>query len=310
MPQNMGRCGRDATGRGRVRSHARRGDRARGAHHAGARPGGAAARRRSRTWKGRASFPAEAAASRSSSSRARMPRCCSSPRWATTRARGKSRSGFCARELSVHAARRGAPHTRDVVMITPDGERTIVVVGEPLHPERADALPWESLAECDAAYFTAQDPAALVAARAARVLLVTARRRAALLRSGVRPDVVVGSAVDPREACTLADFPPGQRPAALVLTEGAAGGAVYSKDGVQRFPAAAVAARGGWFVWSGRQLRRSAHLFCRLGAAGAGGVRASSPLRRGGTRLGGPAGGAGAAPDDAIARMMHATSSR
>src|SRR5689334_5794204 len=46
----------------------------------------------------------------------------------------------------VHAARRDVPHTRDVVMITPDGERTIVVVGEPLHPERADALPWESLA--------------------------------------------------------------------------------------------------------------------------------------------------------------------
>ncbi|HEY6910426.1 MAG TPA: sugar kinase, partial [Myxococcales bacterium] len=38
--------------------------------------------------------------------------------------------------FAVHAARRNAPHTRDVVMITPDGERTIVVVGEPLHPER------------------------------------------------------------------------------------------------------------------------------------------------------------------------------
>ncbi|HET7785924.1 MAG TPA: PfkB family carbohydrate kinase [Myxococcales bacterium] len=145
----------------------------------------------------------------------------------------------------VHAARRDAPHTRDVVMITPDGERTIVVVGEPLHPERADALPWESLAECDAAYFTAQDPAAIVAARAARVLLVTARRRPALLRSGVRPDVVVGSAVDPREACTLADFPPEQRPAALVLTEGAAGGVVHTAAGVQRFAAPAAAGRAG-----------------------------------------------------------------
>jgi ribokinase len=146
---------------------------------------------------------------------------------------------------SIHATRRDAPHTRDVVMITPDGERTIVVVGEPLHPARADALPWESLAECDATYFTGQDPATLVAARAARLLLVTARRRPALLRSGVRPDVVVGSAVDPREACTLADFPPEQRPAALVLTEGAAGGAVHTAAGVQRFPAPAAAARAG-----------------------------------------------------------------
>jgi ribokinase len=146
---------------------------------------------------------------------------------------------------SVHAARRNAPHTRDVVLITPDGERTIVVVGEPLHPERADALPWEALAECDAAYFTGQDPATLVAARAARILVVTARRRPALLRSGVRPDIVVGSAVDAREACTLADFPPALRPAALVLTEGAAGGAVYTESGSQRFLAAAAAPRAG-----------------------------------------------------------------
>jgi ribokinase len=72
--------------------------------------------------------------------------------------------------------------------------------------------------------------------------VVTARRRPALLRSGVRPDVVVGSALDPREACTLEDFPLQQRPAALVLTEGAAGGAVYTERGVQRFPAPVVLA--------------------------------------------------------------------
>src|SRR5438128_747269 len=145
----------------------------------------------------------------------------------------------------VFAAQREQPHTRDLVMITPDGERTIVVVGEPLHPARSDDLPWDALASCDAAYFTGQDPAALVAARAARVLMVTARRRAALLRSGVRPDVVVGSALDPREACTLEEFPPAQRPAALVLTEGAAGGAVYTADGVRRFPAPPKRAEGG-----------------------------------------------------------------
>ena len=32
----------------------------------------------------------------------------------------------------IHAARRSEPHTRDLVLITPDGERTIVVLGEPL----------------------------------------------------------------------------------------------------------------------------------------------------------------------------------
>jgi ribokinase len=135
----------------------------------------------------------------------------------------------------VHAARRRSPHTRDVVLVTPDGERTIVVVGEPLHPRRDDPLPWELLALCDAVYFTAQDPAAIRAARAARVLVVTARRRAALAAAGVRADVVVGSAADPREAGLLADYP--VRPRALVLTEGVAGGRIETEAGIHRFRA-------------------------------------------------------------------------
>ena len=147
------------------------------------------------------------------------------------------RGRIAATRARIFAAERQAAHTRDLVMITPDGERTIVVVGEPLHPERADALPWDELSSCDGVYFTAQDPAAIAAARAARILVVTARRRPALIRSGVRADVVLGSALDPREACTLDDFPAEQRPAALVLTEGAAGGVVYTAGGARRFPA-------------------------------------------------------------------------
>jgi len=135
----------------------------------------------------------------------------------------------------IHAARRAEPHTRDLVLITPDGERTIVVLGEPLHPEKQDPLPWATLASCDAAYFTAQDPDALRTARGARLLLVTARRRQALIASGVRADVVVGSAYDPRESSALADYP--VRPGALVLTEGAAGGRIETAEGTRRFPA-------------------------------------------------------------------------
>ncbi len=133
----------------------------------------------------------------------------------------------------VFAAERAEPHTRDVVMVTPDGQRTIVVVGEPLHPRRSDALPWELLATCDAAYFTAQDPEALRAARAARLLVVTSRRRAALIASGVRADVIVGSLVDPRERSTLADYP--VPPGALVLTDGARGGQVETPAGLVRW---------------------------------------------------------------------------
>jgi ribokinase len=135
----------------------------------------------------------------------------------------------------VHAARRDEPHTRDVCIITPDGQRTIVVVGEPLHPRRDDPLPWDVLATCDAAYFTAQDPAALREARRARLLVVTARRAEALARSGVRADIVVGSALDLREASTLAGYT--TPPDALVMTDGADGGAVSTAQGVARFAA-------------------------------------------------------------------------
>jgi ribokinase len=144
----------------------------------------------------------------------------------------------------IHAAARTEPHTRDLVLITPDGERTIVVLGEPLHPSRKDPLPWDVLGSCDAAYFTAQDPDALRAARAARLLVVTARRRAALIASGVRADIVVGSGLDPREASSLADYP--VRPGALVLTEGAAGGRIETAEETRRFSAPPSSApRGG-----------------------------------------------------------------
>jgi ribokinase len=138
----------------------------------------------------------------------------------------------------IHAARRQSPHTRDVVLITPDGERTIIVLGEPLHPTREDPLPWNELAACDAAYFTAQDPLALLAARAAPLLVVSARRKAALDQSAVRADVVVGSALDPREICELKDF--ARTPSALVLTEGARGGRIETASGTERFAAPRV----------------------------------------------------------------------
>ncbi|HEY2029280.1 MAG TPA: PfkB family carbohydrate kinase [Myxococcales bacterium] len=143
----------------------------------------------------------------------------------------------------VFAARRDQPHTRDVVLITPDGERTIIVLGEPLHPRRSDALPWEELSSCDAVYFTAQDPAAIVAARSARLLVVTARRKAALDASQVRADVVVGSALDEREAWALSDYP--VRPGALVLTEGARGGSIHTANGQERFAAPSIPGAAG-----------------------------------------------------------------
>ena len=134
---------------------------------------------------------------------------------------------------TVHPARPAVPHSRDVVLVTPDGERTIVVMSEPLHPGHGDALPWATLAGCDAVFFTAQDPEVIRHARAARVLVVTARRAEALRRAQVAADVVVGSANDPREASTLADYP--IPPRALVMTEGSRGGWIETAAGRVRF---------------------------------------------------------------------------
>jgi len=173
------------------------------------------------------------------------------------------RSRVAATTARIHAARRDTPHTRDVVLITPDGERTIVVLGEPLHPEIRDPLPWDVLASCDAAYFTAQDPAVLRAARAARLLVVTARRREAIFRANVPADVIVGSAVDPRERAVLRDFP--VPPRALVMTEGAAGGWIETAEGISRFPAPAVRGTAGGAYGAGDSFAGALTFYLALG---------------------------------------------
>ncbi|MFN8234244.1 MAG: PfkB family carbohydrate kinase [Actinomycetota bacterium] len=76
---------------------------------------------------------------------------------------------------TVHAAVREAPTRRAVALIEPGGERTITTLGVRLEPRGDDALPWGELRDADAVFVTAGDPAAFRAARAARLLVVTAR---------------------------------------------------------------------------------------------------------------------------------------
>jgi len=183
----------------------------------------------------------------------------------------------------VHAAHRDEPHTRDIALITPGGERTIIVVGEPLHPTIDDALPWEMLRECDAVYFTAQDPAVLRVAREAKLLVVTARRKAALDASGVWADVVVGSARDRREASVRADY--AVAPGALVMTEGATGGRIETADGATTFVAPRVERIVGsygagdsfagalvWYLANGASIEDACTRAATHGAAVVGGI--------------------------------------
>jgi ribokinase len=179
---------------------------------------------------------------------------------------------------AIHAVHRPVPHTRDVVMISPDGERTIIVIGEPLHPQASDPLPWHLLDQLDAVYFTAQDPALLARARAARLLVVPARRRACIEAAGVALDVIVGSRLDPRERTSRADY--AVPPAALVMTEGAHGGTVETASGITRFASPAIVAVGGsygagdsfagaltWYLATGLDVVAAAERAAHHGAA-------------------------------------------
>jgi ribokinase len=121
-------------------------------------------------------------------------------------------------DAQIHAAHRPVDHPRVVVYIDALARRTIVVTADPLQSAASDALPWSLLAGCDAVYFTGADPASLREARAARRLVVTARRAPVLRAAGIAPDVIIGSVNDPRENAPFSSYEP--PPGALVLTDG------------------------------------------------------------------------------------------
>lgn len=130
--------------------------------------------------------------------------------------------------IRVHAAAREGSQPRALSVVGEAGERTIFVTGGRLSPTIDDDLPWKDLARCDAVYFIGDDPRTLIAARAARHLVVSARRLDAAARSGVPADVVVASTGDPAEEVAPGSLP--MPPRALVLTEGERGGRIVVGD--------------------------------------------------------------------------------
>lgn len=137
--------------------------------------------------------------------------------------------------IDVRAGRRPRPHPTALTILDADGERTIMVAGANIHPTRDDDLGWEDLAGFDGVYFTGQDPATLAAARAARVLVITARRLEPLRRSGVVVDALIGSGRDAGERLR----PDDERHARTVVrTLGSEGGTWHGRDGGGRFEAA------------------------------------------------------------------------
>jgi ribokinase len=130
--------------------------------------------------------------------------------------------------VHVHAAWRAAPTRTAVTLVDDSGERTITTFGPRLEPADADTeLAWSQLADMDAVYFTAGDPGALRAARAARVLVASPRAIDALVH-GISLDALVLSeddAIERREAARE------QAQAELVVTTEGARGGVYRERG-------------------------------------------------------------------------------
>ena len=110
-----------------------------------------------------------------------------------------------------------------------DGERTITVIGSRLGPEGRDPLPWGELDGTDAIYFTAGDVEAVRAARAAKMLVSTARGLATLREAGVQLDALVASARDPGERYESGELDP--PPRYVIRTAGRDGGEYETADG-------------------------------------------------------------------------------
>ena len=136
----------------------------------------------------------------------------------------RAHAGLEALGVDVRAVFREEPQRRAFVYLDTTGERTITVMHEKLRPRRAEPLPWEDLAGFDAVYFCAGAPDALRAARAARILVATARELPTLAEAGVVLDALVASAHDLSERYRHGELDP--EPRLVVRTAGAAGGSV------------------------------------------------------------------------------------
>ncbi len=119
--------------------------------------------------------------------------------------------------VKLSAQWREEPHRRAITLVDPQNERTITVVGPPQAPKGS-----LDLSSFDAVYFCKGDVAALQAARAARVLVATARVLPLLREAGVHLDALVRSSRDPSEFYRTGDLHPSPR--LVAETNGRAGG--------------------------------------------------------------------------------------
>jgi ribokinase len=131
--------------------------------------------------------------------------------------------------VRVDAAWRPEPQRRAFVHVDAEAERTITVMGKRSGPHGDDPLSWGELSRVDGVYFTAGDPDAMRAARAARKLVATIRAIEAPTRATVELDALVSSADDERERYRRGQIDP--PPLLVARTAGGAGGTLEAADG-------------------------------------------------------------------------------
>ncbi len=131
--------------------------------------------------------------------------------------------------VRVEAAWRPEPQRRAFVHVDADAERTITVMGKRIGPHGDDPLPWAELEDFDGVYFTAGDPAAVRAARAAGKFVSTVRAIESLAEGQVQVDMLVASAEDEGERYAPGDLIP--PPRFVARTAGGAGGSLEAADG-------------------------------------------------------------------------------
>ena len=135
----------------------------------------------------------------------------------------RARAQLAEQGVTVCAMADAAPQRRAFCHVDEAGERTITVLGEKLRPSGGDSrLPWHELEDADAVYFVSGDQDALRAARAARLLVATARELRTLQGAAVRLDALVGSGEDQGELFRPGDLEPA--PGLVVTTSGRLGG--------------------------------------------------------------------------------------
>ena len=133
-----------------------------------------------------------------------------------------TRERMAAEGVDLRVAARPGRQARAMTILDGSGDRTIIVSAPNAYPRGDDELGWADLGGCGAVYATCGEPTGIAEARRAPILVCSARQLDALLDSGVKADVVIGSMSDQGEQIDFRIL--GKHAAAIVLTDGARGG--------------------------------------------------------------------------------------